>query len=88
MDNLLGTDVYYCLLTPGIKQLCSGLLTLFNTKLGWVTAGTAPTRNTFNIALSLLSCSLDDVNEFIPEFGQLEKVQAERLLNSNNKQCQ
>lgn len=88
VDILLGADVYYELLMPGIKNLGAGLPTLLNTKLGWVIAGTAPTQDNLSTGVSLLSCSLGDVNEFIPKFWQLEEIQGTKTLNSDDKKCE
>lgn len=41
---LLGADIYYNLLKPGMEPLGTGLPTLISTHLGWVISGTLPSQ--------------------------------------------
>lgn len=80
VDILIGADVYYDVITPGIINLGRGLPVLQNTLFGWVIAGRLSeefigvlnaTENIYNV--SLLSNSWD-INKMMERFWESEEI--------------
>lgn len=94
IDMLISADLYFDLLLPGIIKLGPNLPVLQNTRLGWLVCGSAPA-NPFinsnsgsNSDVSLFCQNLEDVNEIIPRFWQLEEVTNKHFLSPEDKACE
>lgn len=87
VDVLIGADLYYDIIKPGLIKLGHNLPTLQNTRLGWVIGGPMMTNQDSIVSHTHLSRSLD-LNEIIPKFWQLEEVQSKRILSPQDKACE
>lgn len=88
IDLLLGSDIYYDIIAPGLINLGNNLPTLQNSHLGWVIAGPVSIQNcltNFNVSLFSRTC---DINELIPRFWQLEEVSNKHFLSPEDKLCE
>ena len=88
IDLLLGSDIYYDIIVPGIITLGNNLPTLQNTHFGWVIAG--PISNNYcssNVSVSLCSHTCN-INELIPKFWQLEEITNKHFLSPEDKLCE
>lgn len=89
IDMLIGSDLYYEIIQPGIIKLGDNMPTIQNTKLGWVIGGPIPeTRRSNNVAVSLFSHIDYDINELMPKFWQLEEVNTKRFMSQEDKICE
>lgn len=88
IDMLLGADLYFELLNPGLIRLGPNLPVLQNSALGWLIGGPVNTQNyVTNLNVTLFSHS-EDVNELIPKFWQLEELSTKRFLSPEDKVCE
>ncbi|KAJ8976397.1 hypothetical protein NQ317_003947 [Molorchus minor] len=89
IDLLLGSDIYFDIITPGLIKLGDQLPTLQNSYLGWIIAGPVSkeiiSAHSINISLFSSTC---DINELMPRFWQLEEVANKRFLSPQDKQCE
>ncbi|XP_030757297.1 uncharacterized protein LOC115883123 [Sitophilus oryzae] len=93
IDMLIASDLYFELILPGLIKLGTGLPLLQNTKFGWVVCGSAPIKSSkvmqgCNLNVSLHCQSLDNINELIPKFWQLEELSKEKILTGEEKLCE
>jgi Pao retrotransposon peptidase/Family of unknown function (DUF5641)/Protein of unknown function (DUF1759)/Putative peptidase (DUF1758)/Integrase zinc binding domain len=89
---LIGADVYFDLLLPGLISLGKNLPTLQNSRLGWLIAGHVPTRNfslknNTHFSVSLFSNS-DHTNDLLSKFWQLEQISDAKVLSPADKICE
>ncbi|KAJ8977461.1 hypothetical protein NQ317_000038 [Molorchus minor] len=81
IDMLIGADLYFNLLQPGLINLGIGLPVLQNSCLGYLIGGQVPTESVVsNVRISLFS-KIEELNELLPKFWQIEEVQNERFLS-------
>ncbi|KAJ8979111.1 hypothetical protein NQ317_014123 [Molorchus minor] len=91
---LIGADVFYDLIIPGIIRLGQGSPILSNSKLGWVLGGTvlgddsqAGSSTTLH-SVVLHSHTLNDVSELVPKFWQMEEISSKKVISSEDKNCE
>lgn len=85
IDILIGSDIYYEIIQPGLIKLGKNLPTMQNTSFGWVIFGpVVETQTATNLSVSLFSNSLG-VNDLIPKFWQLEEMQYDKGLSNEDK---
>lgn len=92
VDVLIGADLYFDIMEPGLMRLGNHLPTLVQTHLGWIVAGPAPVKDPFS-PLSFLSVSLcsnsPSLDELLPRFWQLEEIHNKhRFLSPEDKLCE
>ncbi|KAJ8979825.1 hypothetical protein NQ317_002090 [Molorchus minor] len=88
IDILIGADLYFELLLPGLIKLGKGLPVLQNSRLGYLIAGPAPTENYIsNFNISLFN-KLDTVEEIMSRFWQLEEVVNKKHLTPEEKRAE
>lgn len=93
IDILLGADIYYDLILPGLITLGKHLPTLQNSKLGWIIGGHAPAHTlTPNFAahfnVSLFCNSSEKIDDLLSKFWQLEQVSEKIILSPSDKYCE
>ncbi|KAJ8966512.1 hypothetical protein NQ317_010498 [Molorchus minor] len=88
IDMLIGADILFDIIAPGIIRLGKDLPTMQNTQLGWIIAGPAPSKNSFShISINLFSHQLP-LEELIPKFWQIEEITTKRFLSPEDKLCE
>lgn len=87
VDMLIGADLYFDLIAPGLLSLGQNLPTLQNSYLGWIIAGPIPQSCYTNLSLSLFTHS-QNIEELIPKFWQLEELSSKRFLSPEDKHCE
>lgn len=86
IDMLIGADLFFDLIVPGLIRLGPNLPTLQNSYLGWIVAGPIPNQNCcLNVSLFTQA---DNVNELIPRFWQLEELSTTQFLSPEDKICE
>lgn len=88
IDMLIGADIFFDLITPGLIRLGQNLPTLQNTYLGWIIGGPIPNQTaSVNLTVNLFS-QTQTVEELIPKFWQLEEISSELVMSPEDKQCE
>ncbi|XP_057659301.1 uncharacterized protein LOC130895773 [Diorhabda carinulata] len=93
---LVGADLYYKLLTPGIIDLGKKLPSLQNTSLGWIIAGTIPNSASFNsvniqnndsvfTSCNHISISNKDLSSSLSKFWEQEEIPSKSILSSDDE---
>lgn len=91
IDMLIGADLYFELLEPGIIRLGSNLPILQNSKLGWVLGGSVKFEQESamsNLSVALFSRVDPDINNLIPKFWQLEEISNKRIFSPEDKMAE
>lgn len=91
IDMLIGANLYFDLLEPGLIRLGSNLPILQNSKLGWVLGGSVKFEkggSVSNLSVSLFSKIDPDINNLIPKFWQLEEISNKRILSPEDKMAE
>ncbi|KAJ8977804.1 hypothetical protein NQ317_000061 [Molorchus minor] len=85
---LIGADILFDLISPGIIRLGPNLPTLQNTHLGWVIAGPVYNENSCShISIALFSQE-QPLEKLIPKFWQIEEIETKRFLSPEDKLCE
>lgn len=87
IDLLIGADLYFEIILPGIIKLGHRLPTLQNSHFGWVVAGPAPVEKSSLFSVALFT-SPPDINEIIPQFWQLEECPRKQFLSAEDNLCE
>ncbi|XP_056637704.1 uncharacterized protein LOC130445841 [Diorhabda sublineata] len=93
---LVGADLYYKLLTPGIIDLGKKLPSLQNTSLGWMIAGTIPNSASFNsvniqnndsvfTSCNHISISKKDLSSSLSKFWEQEEIPSKSILSFDDE---
>jgi hypothetical protein len=102
IDILLGADVYYILISPGIIRLCENLPILLNTILGYVVGGNYSYDNinsyininkkfecqSKKVSLFTSTSSMSLINDQLEKFWALEEVESKTILSPENEQSE
>ncbi|KAJ8943589.1 hypothetical protein NQ318_006591, partial [Aromia moschata] len=93
IQMLIGADLYYDLIEPGIIRLGSDLPIVVNSKLGWILGGSIKCNSQFESSVSqcnviLFTQTLSDINHLIPKFWQMEEISTKRILSIEDKICE
>lgn len=92
VDLLLGADIYFQLLIPGLIKLGNDLPVLQNTYLGWVLGGFLSDKYVSNLAVSEFQpepCSMflssNKVDSLLEKFWSIEELPKERILSTDDE---
>lgn len=88
VDLLLGSEMYFTLLTPGLINLGVNFPVLQNTHLGWVIGGLVPQECISNLNVSenvSLFTSTQEITELMQKFWSLEEVPTDQILSNDEE---
>lgn len=102
IDILLGADVYYDLITPGMVKLGDNLPTLCNTILGYVVGGKVSNNKQIKSyvsvneeiayqnspSVSLLTNTVCNMDELIKQFWTIEEVENKNILSPDDEKAE
>lgn len=99
IDILLGADIYYDLIVPGIIKLGENMPSIFNTHLGHIVGGktsndkissyiTVSEPTEIENCVSLLSCKIASIDEIIKKFWILEEVENKTILSADDEKSE
>ncbi|CAH2009395.1 unnamed protein product [Acanthoscelides obtectus] len=92
VDILLGSEVFWSVMVPGLKKGTRRLVWLQNTELGWLVAGNIASEISDNTVISCLSISnrskmkcvnsTGNIDSKLEKFWQLEEVAKDNIVQS------
>ncbi|XP_062557298.1 uncharacterized protein LOC134222171 [Armigeres subalbatus] len=88
IDMLLGAELFFQLLRPGHIKLDDEFPDLHETTLGWVVAGVFRGKSMESQVQHSFIASLDEVEEAIQRFWQIEEVPTVSPLTSEEQECE
>lgn len=92
IDLLIGADLYFEIIFPGLLRLGKNMPTLQYNQLGWIVGGQAtirdpPVNQTTVVSVALFTSS-PDINDIISRFWTLEEYSITKILTPNDKMCE
>lgn len=91
IDVLIGADLYFDIIAPGLLRLGRNLPTLQFSYLGWIIGGPAPigraSEQSALLSVALFSSTMD-INEIIPKFWSLEEPPKNAVVAPEDKLCE
>lgn len=88
IDMILGADVYAALILDGIIKAHDNSYIAQETEVGWIVSGpiTKRNKNNNNMMICMVS-SINEIDEKMQKFWELEEISGEKFLNPEDEQC-
>lgn len=85
IDMILGADVYAALILDGIIKAHDNSYIAQETEVGWIVSGPITKRNKNNNNMICMVSSINEIDEKMQKFWELEEISGEKFLNPEDE---